>query len=171
MQKHIAKKISTAKNTKRKKATATAKRVDAKGGVKNYSRKRKVEPNIDWERVRRLGRLHCRYVEAAEILGVPHSWLVSHPNFPLYYRRGYEQGKKDIRVWQRRLARRGNASMCIWLGKQYLGQKEDPQPEETMATEMTISANRKDNLKKHLSVKELKDLQRLVSKAENGEVQ
>ena len=38
--------------------------------------------------------------------------------------RGFEKGKASIRRHQMRLLEEGNATMAIWLGKQYLGQKE-----------------------------------------------
>lgn len=39
-------------------------------------------------------------------------------------------GKTSLRRQQFELAKKGNATMLIWLGKNYLGQRDQPLPEE-----------------------------------------
>lgn len=39
-------------------------------------------------------------------------------------------GKTSLRRQQFELAKKGNATMLIWLGKQYLGQRDEPRPED-----------------------------------------
>lgn len=43
--------------------------------------------------------------------------------------KGREVGKKSLRRWQHELAEKGNATMQIWLGKQYLGQRDKHEQE------------------------------------------
>lgn len=38
--------------------------------------------------------------------------------------------KTKLRIWQLEAARKGNPSMLIWLGKQLLGQTDQPQEED-----------------------------------------
>lgn len=40
------------------------------------------------------------------------------------YKKNSQNGKISIRRWQMRAAEKGNVSMLIWLGKQYLGQAD-----------------------------------------------
>lgn len=44
--------------------------------------------------------------------------------FSEVYQKFSAEGKSSLRRWQIRSAENGNTAMLIWLGKQYLGQKE-----------------------------------------------
>ena len=46
------------------------------------------------------------------------------------YKKKSARGKMSLRRWQYESAKNGNVTMQIWLGKQYLGQKEPKQDEE-----------------------------------------
>jgi len=50
-------------------------------------------------------------------------------NFRDIYQKGREQGKQILRSLQNKAASNGNVTMLIWLGKQYLGQRETPEIE------------------------------------------
>ena len=45
-------------------------------------------------------------------------------NFSQVYKKYSTTGKISVRRWQMQAAEKGNVSMLIWLGKQYLGQTE-----------------------------------------------
>lgn len=53
-------------------------------------------------------------------------------NFKDIYLKGREQGKGVVRNLQNKAAQNGNVTMLIWLGKQYLGQRETPETEVTV---------------------------------------
>ena len=57
------------------------------------------------------------------MLGVDENTLSADPKFLGLWRKGKEKGKKSLRRTQFELAQQ-NATMAIWLGKQYLGQTE-----------------------------------------------
>lgn len=82
---------------------------------------------IDEEQVARMARLGCTVEEMAEILDCNVRTLQRRFAGVMKSNRG--RLKKTVRRWQLRLAKRGNAIMLIWLGKQLLGQrdmKDDP---------------------------------------------
>ena len=77
----------------------------------------------------KLGRLQCSYEECSAWLGVKVSTLSMRKDFLEAYKRGKEQGKASLRRAQFKLAEK-NATMAIWLGKQYLDQKDDRNNEQ-----------------------------------------
>jgi hypothetical protein len=46
------------------------------------------------------------------------------------YKKFSATGKTSLRRYQFEAAKKGNTTMLIWLGKQYLGQTDKPDPEE-----------------------------------------
>ena len=69
----------------------------------------------------------CTDEEIAGLLGVSVDTLTREENataFAEAKKRGNTKGKKSLRRIQFDIAKNGNATMAIWLGKQYLGQKE-----------------------------------------------
>lgn len=46
------------------------------------------------------------------------------------YKRGFSRTKMSISEAQINYALKGNASLLIWLGKQHLGQTDNPAPED-----------------------------------------
>lgn len=84
------------------------------------------------EMVRKLAAVMCTEEEIASVLGVSVELLHNSANnetFAECYKRGKEQGKASLRRSQFELAKK-NASMAIWLGKQYLGQCDDAADEK-----------------------------------------
>lgn len=87
----------------------------------------KVE--VNWENFEKLCALHCTSEEIASFLNVHIQTLRERvkehygEDFSLVYKRFLDTGKCSLRRDQRAIARK-NASMAIWLGKQYLGQKD-----------------------------------------------
>lgn len=74
-----------------------------------------------------LARIGSTHREVAAVLGCAYqTWMTfksENQDAQDAYDRGFEQGKASLRRTQYKLAER-NAAMAIWLGKQYLGQKD-----------------------------------------------
>jgi hypothetical protein len=109
-----------------KKKTAAAKR-PAKNPVG-----RPKKP-ITEKQVFELASIGCTNVEIAAVLDCCDDTLVN--NFSDAIKKGRETMKKSLRRIQMDLARRGNPTMAIWLGKQYLGQKDRSEVETVTLTE------------------------------------
>ena len=78
---------------------------------------------IDWKLVENLASIMCTQKEIASVLNVDVKTLRGHEEFLPILQKGYEKGKASLRRIQFKLAER-NASMAIFLGKQYLDQKD-----------------------------------------------
>lgn len=78
---------------------------------------------IDYEQVGKLSSIFCTQSEIAAILGVSLSKLEKDKEFVRIHKNGLEAGKCSLRRKQFKLADK-NAGMAIWLGKQYLGQRD-----------------------------------------------
>ena len=79
---------------------------------------------IDWELVKSLAEIQCTQEEIASTIGVALSTLKQYPEFSTIHKEGIESGKKSLRRLQWEKAKSGNTAMLIWLGKQYLGQRD-----------------------------------------------
>ncbi len=79
---------------------------------------------VDLELVEKLAHIQCTYGEIAATLGVSVDTLQRNKNFAAVYKRGAEGGRKSLRRMQFEAANKGNATMQIWLGKQYLKQSD-----------------------------------------------
>jgi hypothetical protein len=79
---------------------------------------------IDPEEVEKLAGLGCRDREIADFFGIKEDTL--RYNFADYLTKGREQLKQSLRRAQLNLALGGNAVMLIWLGKNILGQSDNP---------------------------------------------
>ena len=74
-----------------------------------------------------LARFSCTDVEIASIMGVSIDTLQSYDNLASFTEckeKGRERGKGSLRRKQYEIAMGGNVTMLVWLGKQYLGQRE-----------------------------------------------
>ena len=80
---------------------------------------------IDWELVQKLAHIQCTQAEIATAVGVSVDTLHRHPEFAEVHKRGAEGGRKSIRRMQFESATKGSIAMQIWLGKQYLGQRDN----------------------------------------------
>ena len=74
-----------------------------------------------------LARIQCTQAEAGAVLGVTretfYQFLKAHPDAREIWDLGLESGKASLRRNQFKLSET-NAAMCIWLGKQYLNQRD-----------------------------------------------
>lgn len=88
---------------------------------------------IDYDTVRELASIMCTQEEIASVLSVKNPvsvrTLQRDEEFCRVYKIGLDNGKTSLRRKQFALADR-NPAMAIWLGKQYLGQKEPKQEVE-----------------------------------------
>ena len=89
--------------------------------------KKKFFPDL--EQVEKLCRLNCTDDEIASFFGVCRKTVErerkSNPEFNDVIERGKSYGKLSLRRKQVELAHDGNPTMLIWLGKVYLGQREN----------------------------------------------
>jgi hypothetical protein len=80
------------------------------------------------ENMRPLAALHCTQSELAAYFGVSRSYvekrLAEDEEFRMAWEQGQATGKLSLRRKQAQLAEEGNVGMCIWLGKQVLGQRD-----------------------------------------------
>jgi|WetSurMetagenome_2_1015567.scaffolds.fasta_scaffold266143_2 hypothetical protein len=89
------------------------------------------EKHIDWELFEKLCGIQCTQSEIASMLKIDHETLANrvvkqyNDNYSNTYKRLSESGKCSIRRYQFSHMPK-NASMCMYLGKVYLGQKETP---------------------------------------------
>lgn len=86
---------------------------------------------IDEDLIERLASIHCNMTEIAAAVGCSVDTLER--RYAELIAKGREKGKSSLRRMQFELAKKGNATMLIWLGKQILGQRE-PQATETLAS-------------------------------------
>lgn len=92
------------------------------------------------EMVRKLAAVMCTEEEIASVLDVTVEVLhnrLNHDAFLEAYKKGKEEGKASLRRTQFELAKK-NANMAIWLGKQYLGQKDKSEEEMEQDKRRTI---------------------------------
>lgn len=93
---------------------------------KNKGGRPKIE--IDMELVEKLASIHCTLREIADIIGCDKETIRNRCKEELT--RGEAKGKASLRRRQWEVADSGNATMLIWLGKQYLGQSDAPKNDE-----------------------------------------
>jgi len=79
---------------------------------------------IDPDEVENLARLWCEYGEMATILGINVETLKY--NFMDQIQKGRSETKQALRKAQIKSALGGNTTMMIWLGKNILGQSDQP---------------------------------------------
>ena len=86
--------------------------------------------NIDQKQFETLCNLQCTQDEICGFFDVTDKTLTRwcketyKMGFSDIYKIKSQNGKISLRRWQFRLAEKGNATMLIWLGRQYLGQTE-----------------------------------------------
>lgn len=86
---------------------------------------------IDYQTVEKLANIQCTQEEISNFLGISTRTLQKDKEFLRIYKKGLENGKMSLRRMQFKKANDGNVSMLIWLGKQYLGQTEKVEKNNT----------------------------------------
>lgn len=79
---------------------------------------------IDYTTVEKLANIQCTQEEIASFLGISSRTLLRDEKFKELFSKGRENGKMSLRRIQWKHAEK-SVPMAIWLGKQYLGQKEN----------------------------------------------
>ena len=79
---------------------------------------------IDLEAVRELASEGNTQEEIARALGFARATFANRKDVTEAYYKGMAEMKLSLRHWQFNAARGGNIQMLIWLGKQYLGQRD-----------------------------------------------
>ena len=79
---------------------------------------------IPEEEFLKLAELHCTWQEISDWYNVPVGTL--RDNFADLYKKGTTNTKQRLRASQLKLALNGDRSMLIWLGKNILGQSDQP---------------------------------------------
>lgn len=93
-------------------------------------RKKYVWDDADYYKVEQLCLIQCTGEEIASVMGVDYDTLNRllrdkyGMQFSDYYKKVAPNGKAALRRMQYKAAEKGNVTMLIWLGKQYLGQTE-----------------------------------------------
>lgn len=78
---------------------------------------------IDYDTVEKLASIQCTQEEIANFLNLSVRTLQRDDEFCRIYKKGMDNGRMSLRRTQFKLAEH-NTSMAIFLGKQYLGQKD-----------------------------------------------
>lgn len=87
---------------------------------------------IDWKKVRAMLQAGANGVEVAAALGCAPDTLYNRciqecgMTFSAYQQQMKEAGRALLRTWQFAAAQKGNTAMLIWLGKNVLGQSDEP---------------------------------------------
>jgi len=120
---------------------------------------------VDMALVDRLARIQCTVSEIAAIIGGHPSTLLQNAEFAPRYNKGSESGKMSLRRKQHQVAiKNGNTAMLIFLGKQYLGQKD--RSELTGAGDGPLQLQHQMALIGKLSIEEQDKLAELLEKAQ-----
>lgn len=91
--------------------------------------------SIDWDQVEKMCAIHCTGEEQAAILGVSYDTLnracqrEHDMSFAEYFKQKASHGKMSLRRKQYTTAMDGNTTMLVWLGKNWLGQSDQPEAE------------------------------------------
>ena len=95
--------------------------------IETKGRPKRVLNDAGKKQIEELARIFCTDIEIASVMGVSIDTLQSNDNLTAFTEckeKGKEQGKESLRRQQYQLAMKGHYGMLVWLGKQYLGQRE-----------------------------------------------
>ena len=97
---------------------------------------------VDPNEVYKLATYHCTIKDISNFFGVPRDTIQY--NFGDLIVQGYEETKQSLRMKQIEVAMSGNPTMLIWLGKQMLGQSDQPESakDEDNSGEININVKR-----------------------------
>ena len=101
----------------------------------------------DWKQFETLCGLQCTQDEICAVMGVTDKTLTrlldEHygESFSDIYKKKSASGKASLRRIQFDIAKKGNAAMAIFLGKNYLGQTDKQEVEETGDRNITINVS------------------------------
>ena len=103
---------------------------------------------IDYDALDKLCAIQCTGEECAAFLNMDYDTLNNrlkqdgNGGFSDYYQQKASSGKISLRRKQySKAVNEGNPTMLIWLGKQWLGQKDGIEPESNVAKPLVINFN------------------------------
>lgn len=96
---------------------------------------------IDYDIVEKLANIQCTQEEIASFLGVSVRTLQRDEEFCHIYKKGQENGKMSLRRIQYKLAEK-NTAMAIFLGKQYLGQRDNVEVQSSQLDKVSELLNK-----------------------------
>ena len=96
---------------------------------------------IDYTAVEKLANIQCTQEEIASFLELSVRTLQRDEEFCRIYKKGQDNGKMSLRRMQFKLADK-NPTMAIWLGKQYLKQKDNIEVESTQLVKVQELLNK-----------------------------
>lgn len=102
--------------------------------------KKKKKKEVDLKQAEKLGSLFCTIRECAYFFDIPRQTLYEDEEF----REAWERGKANARMSHRRLQlkqAKKSDRMSIWLGKQYLGQTDKQEVDQTIHEPKKVSVN------------------------------
>lgn len=92
---------------------------------------------IDYIAVEKLASIQCTQEEIANFLEISVRTLQRDDEFCRIFKKGQDNGKMSLKRYQFKLAEK-NTAMAIWLGKQYLGQKDNIDVNANQVSRVTI---------------------------------
>lgn len=104
----------------------------------------------DWHVIRAMCSIQCTGEEISSVIGISYSTLKRRieetygVNFEQYYKKESKAGLPSLRHAQWQKALEGNTAMLIWLGKQYLNQKDSPETIQTEPIQLLYSLDDKE---------------------------
>lgn len=123
------------------------------------------ETEINWEMFEQLCALQCTQSEIASVLKISDETLRTRAkakyemdNYLDIYKKFSEHGKTSLRRNQFAQSKK-SASMAIWLGKQWLGQKDLSKEQETLYNTFSNLLQRLDNGSKELVKDDKKEIE------------
>ena len=87
---------------------------------------------IDYEQVEKLALIQCTVEEIANFLECSKRTLERDKEFCRIYKKHIDEGRMSLRRRQWKAVEEGNTTMLVWLGKQYLGQKDKTEMNATV---------------------------------------
>lgn len=115
---------------------------------------------IDPEEVKKLAAIQCSVEEIADFFDVSKKTIER--RFGAAIKTGRSTGKTSLKRQQYIVAMKGNVTMLIWLGKQYLGQKEKSTEELENDRENRIQAYYiSEKERKEIAAKSTEELQKM----------
>lgn len=108
------------------KGTTIKEELEPKKDTKKYNYTKKTgrpKKEIDYIAVEKLAMMHATQEEIANYLDISVRTLQRDTEFSRIYKKGIDNGKISLRRMQFKLAEK-NVAMAVWLGKQYLGQRD-----------------------------------------------
>jgi AraC-like DNA-binding protein len=94
-------------------------------------KKKPVKKVVDRDLIAKLASIQCTNKEIAEVVGISEGALAR--RFGKVIEKNKQQGRQSLRRSQWQKAHDGDTRMMIFLGKQYLNQKDNPEDGEDKA--------------------------------------